>query len=136
MRYVFSVLAVLMILAVLVQYNDPDGPLWMIYYGVPAIWCGLAAFRPTIFTNGTARALLAASVVAAVVLTIWYWPPAAGFWHEPVWEMGKTDAQAAKIAEQAREGMGMMIATLVVAAVALWAFLRPTRIAPGGRLTA
>jgi hypothetical protein len=136
MRYVFSVLAVLMVLATLVQYNDPDGPLWMVYYGVPAIWCGLAAFRPAIFTSGTARALLVASVVAAVALTIWYWPPVAGFWHEQVWEMGKVDPQAAAIAEQSREGMGMMIAAVVLVAVALWAFLRPPRIASGGRLTA
>lgn len=136
MRYVFGVLALLMFLAVVLQYNDPDGPLWMVYYGVPAIWCALAALRPSIFMRAQVRALLAASVVAAVVLTIWYWPPVAGFWHEQVWEMGKTDVPAAAIAEQAREGMGMMIATVVVVAVAFWAFLRPTRIARGGRLTA
>ena len=54
MRYVFSVLALLMLLAVAVQYNDPDGPLWMVYYGVPAVWCALAAFRPQLVA-GTRR---------------------------------------------------------------------------------
>jgi hypothetical protein len=130
MRYVFGVLAIMMILFTGVQYNDPDGPLWMVYYGVPAIWCGLAALRPEIFAKGPARALLAASGVAAIALTIWYWPPVGGFWQEQVWEMGKADPQAARIAEQAREGMGMMIATVVLIAVSLWAFSRPTRLLP------
>jgi hypothetical protein len=124
MRYVFSVLALLMILAILVQYNDPDGPLWMAYYGVPAIWCALAAYRPAIFANSTARALLAASVLAAIALTLWYWPPVSGFWHEEVWRMGMVDPQAAAIAEQSREGMGLMIATAVLFVVALWSFSR------------
>ena len=130
MRYVFSFLGLLMILAAVVQYNDPDGALWMVYYGVPAIWCGLAALRPEIFARGLARALLAASLVAAIALTIWYWPPVGGFWHEQVWAMGKADPQAAQIAEQAREGMGMMIATAVLIVVSLWAFSRPTRLLP------
>jgi hypothetical protein len=72
----------------------------------------------------TERTLLGASVVIALVMMAWYWPPIAGFWHEEVWEMGKTDPQAAAIAEQAREGMGMMIATVAVVAVALWSFAR------------
>jgi hypothetical protein len=124
MRYMFAVMALLMFLAIAVQYNDPDGPLWMVYYGVPAIWCGLAAFKPGVFAAGLARLLLAASVVAAVVLTIWYWPTAPGFWHETVWQMGLTDPQAAQIAEQSREGMGLMIATAVLVLVAIWSLLR------------
>ena len=31
MRYVLGFVAALMLLFVLVQYNDPDGPLWMVY---------------------------------------------------------------------------------------------------------
>jgi len=123
MRYIFGVLAVVMVLFMAVQYNDPDGPLWMLYYGVPAIWCAIAAIRPSVFNGAAARALLAVSVVVAVVITIWYWPPVAGFWHEQVWEMGKTDPQAATIAEQSREGMGLMIATAVLILVAAWCFL-------------
>jgi hypothetical protein len=123
MRYVFSVLAVLMLLAAAVQYDDPDGPLWMAYYGVPAIWCALAAFRPELVASSSARALLGVSLVAALGLMIWYWPPVAGFWHETVWRMGMTDPEAARIAEQAREGMGMMIVAVVLLVVAGWAFL-------------
>lgn len=124
MRYLFAVLAMLMLLAVAVQYNDPDGPLWMVYYGVPTAWCALAALHPSLFANTAVRGLLAASVAAAVALTAWYWPSAAGFWHERVWQMGMTDPQAAKIAEESREGMGMMIATAVLFVVAIWTFFR------------
>ena len=128
MRYVFSVLAVLMFLAAAVQYNDPDGPLWMVYYGVPMVWCALAALRPDLFATAAARGLLAVSVVAAIALTIWYWPTAAGFWQEQVWRMGMTDPEAARIAEESREGMGMMIATLVLLIVAIWSvFTNPQR---------
>jgi hypothetical protein len=136
MRYVFSVLAVLMLLAVAVQYNDPDGPLWMVYYGVPAAWCLLAAVKPQLFANVPVRVFLAASVVVWAVLAIVYWPPVTGFWHEEVWEMGKTDMQAAAIAEQAREGMGLMIATAVLIVVGVWAFAKPPRSSSESRLTA
>jgi hypothetical protein len=123
MRYLFYGLALLMFLAVAVQYNDPDGPLWMAYYGVPMVWCALAAVRPAIFAAAAARGLLAASVIAAIALTIWDWPSAAGFWHESVWQMGMTDPEAAKIAEESREGMGLMIATAVLVVVAAWSAL-------------
>ena len=43
MRYVFGVVALTMLLFTVVQYNDPDGPLWMVYYGVPAVWAGITA---------------------------------------------------------------------------------------------
>jgi hypothetical protein len=112
-----------MLLAMVVQYNDPDGPLWMAYYGVPAIWCALATFRPGVFPTPSGRVLLGVSVVAALALTAWYWPPVAGFWHESVWRMGMTEPEAARIAEQSREGMGLMIATAVLLVVAVWAFL-------------
>jgi hypothetical protein len=37
--------------------------------------------------------------------------------------MGMTEPEAARIAEQAREGMGMMIILFVLLFVAAWAFL-------------
>jgi hypothetical protein len=124
MRYLFWVLAALLLFAVVVQYNDPDGPLWMIYYGVPMLWCLLAATRPDLFATAAIRGLLAVSAVAALALLVWYWPTAPGFWHETVWRMGMTEPQAAKIAEESREGMGIMIATAVMLVVAIWGFLR------------
>ena len=114
MRYVFAFFALLMVLAVAVQYNDPDGPLWMLYYGVAAIWASLAAFRPHIPAAGMGRGLLGATLVAAVALTIFYWPPAKGWWHQEVWWES----------EESREGMGMMIVTVVLVAVLDGSFAR------------
>jgi hypothetical protein len=116
MRYVFAVLALVMAIFTALQYNDPDGPLWMLYYGVPTVWCGLAAFRPQAVSSQNGRLLLALCLVAAVALTIWYWPPVGGFWHEEIWRMSGA-VQGAVIAEQAREGMGIMLATAVLLAV-------------------
>lgn len=131
MRYLFGLLAALSFYAMAMQYNDPDGPIWMLYYAVPTIWCLLAALRPALFANATVRGLLAISAVASLLLTLWYWPPVAGFWHHQVWEMGKADQQAAAVAERAREGMGLMIATGMMIVVAVWAFWRrqPQRLA-------
>jgi hypothetical protein len=129
MRYVFAVLALVMVVFTALQYNDPDGPLWMLYYGVPAVWCGLAAFRPQAVSSQNGRLLLGLCLVAAVALTIWYWPPVGGFWHEEIWRMSGA-VQGAVIAEQAREGMGMMLATLVLLAVFAASFRQRGRIGP------
>jgi hypothetical protein len=107
MRYVFAALALFMLLFVAVQYNDPDGPLWMLYYGVPVAWAGLAAFRPHLLAAPVARPLLLLSVVAAVALTIVYWPPVDRWWLKSVWWES----------EEAREGMGLMITSIVLLAV-------------------
>ncbi len=122
MRLVLGILAVLMLLAAAVQYNDPDGPLWMLYYGVAAVWAGLAALRPVSVSGTTGRALLIATMVAAVLLTVWYWPTDEGWWRVHVW----WDS------EEAREGMGMMIVTAVLAFVVAAAFLTYPR-NPGTR---
>jgi hypothetical protein len=55
-------------------------------------------------------------VAAFVVLTVVYWPPVSGFWHEETWRMSGA-VQGDVIAEQSREGMGLMIATAVIVAV-------------------
>jgi hypothetical protein len=47
-----------MLLFVAVQYNDPDGPLWMVIYGVPAIWAGLAWMRPQLLLRPAPLPLL------------------------------------------------------------------------------
>jgi hypothetical protein len=107
MRYVFAALAVFMLLFVAVQYNDPDGPLWMIFYGIPAVWAGLAAFRPYLLARPAARPLLLFCVVAAIALTIVFWPPVDHWWLKSVWWES----------EEAREGMGLMITSVVLLAV-------------------
>ncbi len=117
MRYIFGLLAFFMLLAVLVQYNDPDGPLWMAYYGVPALWAAIAASRPGLLNSRFVRPLLALSLLSAIALTIWYWPSAAGWWQKEVW----WDS------EESREGMGMVIVALVLLAVFATSFLQRYR---------
>lgn len=119
MRVVFAVLCLLMILAAIVQYNDPDGPIWMVIYGVPAIWAGIASYRPLRLALPTSRALLLISVATAAILTIMQWPPVGGWWNSEVWSMDiAAGSPAGRVAEQAREGMGLMIVTVVLLAVA------------------
>lgn len=131
MRYIFAALAVLMLLFAVVQYNDPDGPLWTVLYGVPAIWAGIAAMRAHLLAATTPLMLLGATLLAGLVLVVVLWPPANEWWRTEVWWED----------EASREGMGLMIATAVVLAV----FLRSLRLrlvatgrnsfsAPGGQL--
>ena len=124
MRIALGVLAVLMTMAVVVQYNDPDGPLWMFYYGVPAVWAATAALRPQALASPVSRILLVLSTVAALLLCAFYWPPVSGWWRQDIWSMEITDPSGAALAEQAREGMGIMIATGVLIAVLAISFLR------------
>ena len=133
MRVVLAVLAVVMAVFAAVQYNDPDGPLWAIYYGVPAVWAALAAYRPRITGTPVFRGLLALTAVVALGLTIYYWPPIGGWWREEVWSMSITEERAAQIAEQSREGMGIMMATAVVLVVLGASFLARGRGAAQGR---
>ena len=53
MRYVNGFFCVLLVLFAIVQYNDPDAILWILIYGVPAVWAGLAAFRPARFAHNS-----------------------------------------------------------------------------------
>lgn len=106
MRGVNLLLCLAMLAAVAVQYNDPDGPLWMLYYGVPAFWSGLMVWRRGALPLPAARWRLAlwASLAIWAGLMIFYWPGMPGFWRKEVWWVEET----------AREGMGMMIAFAVV----------------------
>jgi hypothetical protein len=110
MRIVTAVFCVLMLLFAAVQYNDPDALYWGAIYGVAAIWCGLAAFRPAV-VSGAGRMALVACLAIAAFGVFWYWPKTPGFWHQEVWW----------VTETAREGMGMMIAfaALLIAWLAL-----------------
>ena len=94
----------LMILFAAVQYNDPDGLFWAVAYLIPAICAGLVAFRPKMFNDTIPYSLLGACVVLGVIGSIIYWPTMPQFWVKEVWWNEET----------AREGMGVMIATLVM----------------------
>lgn len=113
MRYLNMLFCLAMIGFTGVQYNDPDTVLWAFYYGVPAVWAGLAAFRIDLLRSPVPARLLQASVLVWLGLVIFYWPQMPNFWVKEVFMAEQT----------AREGMGLMIAWLVVVAVALTAHL-------------
>lgn len=104
MRYLHVTLMLFMVLFMTVQYNDPDGALWMSVYAVPAIWCAMAALRPQWFQMLIVRIALQATIVLSIGAVIWYWPDAPQFWTKAVWYD----------TEGAREGMGVMIVTIVL----------------------
>lgn len=100
MRILNGVLALILILFAAVQFNDPDGPLWMLIYGFPAFWTALAAIRPTALALKPLSMLLSLTVAVALLGVVYYWPDVPGWWRTDVWWETET----------AREGMGMMIA--------------------------
>lgn len=115
MRYVNAVFCVLMLLFAAVQYNDPDAVFWGVVYAVPAFWAGLAAYRPQALRGRGASLGLAASIVLAVIGTVYFWPRDQGWWQQDVWWES----------EPAREGMGFMLATLTLLVVAFtWSRVR------------
>ncbi|GMG84134.1 hypothetical protein LNKW23_33480 [Paralimibaculum aggregatum] len=114
MRALNGLLLAVLLLFAAVQYNDPDGPLWLAIYGTGALWTGLAALRPGLSGRPAARAGLALSLAAALAGLAWYWPATPGWWRQEVWWETET----------AREGMGMMIVVASLAAAALVAFRR------------
>lgn len=104
MKYTNLVICILMLLFIGVQYNDPDGPMWMAIYAVPAIWAGLAFFNTPLFRKLEARKLLLVSGLAAVAGMVYFWPTTSHWWASEVWWETET----------AREGMGMMIAAIAL----------------------
>lgn len=122
MKYLFAVLALLMVLFALVQVNDPDGPLWMLLYGVPAVWAGLAWMRPNVLFRPAPLLLLGASLVAGLVLVVVLWPPAEEWWLTSVWWES----------EASREGMGLMLAAGVLLAVFSWSLSKRANSAASG----
>lgn len=107
MRLINAVLCLLMILFIAVQYNDPDGPLWMLIYAIPAIWTGIAVFwRHTLLVK-TTQIFLLLCTAGAVAGIVHYWPSTPGWWRQEVWWDVET----------AREGMGMMVVAVVLCVV-------------------
>jgi hypothetical protein len=108
MRYLNGFICALLTLFVIVQYNDPDALLWMLIYGIPAVWAGLAAWRPGgLSRSPPALGALGACLILALAGMIYMWPAEFSTW----WDV-----------EEVREGMGLMIVTiaLLVAALTLW----------------
>lgn len=109
MRTINRVLCLFMILFALVQYNDPDGMLWMVIYLIPAFWTGMAGFRIDMLCGAIPMALLGLCVIAAVFATYYYWPTMPGWWRQEVWWLEET----------AREGMGAMTVLFVLLVVSI-----------------
>ncbi len=109
MRYVNGVLCAIMILFAIVQYNDPDYALWIVIYGITAVWAGVAAFRPAVLLRRLPTAGLALCTAAGFVGTAYMWPTTPDWWRQDVWWNN----------ELAREGMGLMVVTLVLLIVLL-----------------
>jgi len=116
LRLICLLLCLLMVLFIVVQYNDPDGLMWMAIYLVPTAWALIAAANPGLLGAGLLRILLLLTILASIALTYYYWPKSAGWWKQEVWWEVET----------AREGMGMMIVTGVLL-VALFAGVRQSR---------
>lgn len=105
MRYIFILLMCLMLLFAGVQFNDPDGLMWMAIYSLPAFWCALAAFARQAYGNLIVRISLYVSLIASLAGVIRFWPLTPEFWKKNVWFNVET----------AREGMGLMIVAFVIA---------------------
>lgn len=107
MRALLVLLLVLMVVFGAVQYNDPDGFVWIGIYAIPAIWCGLGAFRINAFRHKAVVGLFWASVLMCVIGVVYFWPITPRFWTREVWYNVET----------AREGMGLMIVLAVLSVV-------------------
>jgi hypothetical protein len=117
MRILNLVLCAFMALFAAVQYNDPDGPFWAAAYAVPAIWAGVAGFRPDLMDRSAAKAGVAATFLVYLGATVAFWPTDAGWWRIDIWWDSET----------AREGMGLMIATIVIGLAGLNGVVRRRR---------
>jgi len=104
MRIAYGILSILMLLFMAVQYNDPDGLLWMAIYAIPALWCGIAALWRQCFERSIVRLALWCSLAFSAAGVVYFWPLVPGFWRQSVWYD----------VESAREGMGMMIVLAVL----------------------
>lgn len=113
MRVLSGLFCLVLALFALVQYNDPDFLYWFVIYGLAAIWCALAALKPSLLTeNNALRGFFALCVIGAVVGTFYYWPSGEDWWAKDViWDN-----------ELVREGLGMAIVTigLLLAGLTWW----------------
>jgi len=109
-RILLGILLVMMLIFGGVQYNDPDGLLWMGIYSVPAFWCAMALFKKGVFKHGLILTALGFSLALCVAGVIYFWPLTPQFWTKAVWYNVET----------AREGMGLMIVFIVLLFVSLY----------------
>jgi hypothetical protein len=108
MRYVNGFFCVILTLFALAQYNDPDAVLWFLIYAIPAVWAGLATFRPDLLTpRPPTIGAYALCLAAAVLGSAYMWPSLPENWIH---------------VEEEREGLGLIIVTaaLIVVGWTCW----------------
>jgi len=101
-KFVRLVLMMLMLLFMGVQYNDPDGLLWVLIYGTVAVALAISILRPNWLRTPLLKSILLVLTVLMAGAVWYYWPTQPQFWQQEVWWEEET----------AREGMGMMISLL------------------------
>jgi hypothetical protein len=109
MRYLQGLLAVILILFALVQFNDPEVLYWFAIYLIAAIWCVVAAVRPVLLAaGGRMPGTFLLCLAAAAFGTFYYWPSGTAWWtKEVIWDN-----------ELVREGLGMAIVFIALLLVA------------------
>ena len=114
MRIFHGLLLIVMLLFIAMQFNDPDGLLWIGIYGIPALLMVVAIVRPKWISLRFWRALRWGAIAIMGAGVVYFWPDTAEFWRKEIW----LDTETAST-ESVREGMGMMIAFLVTASAFL-----------------
>lgn len=106
MRILNGALALLLLAFAVVQYNDPDGVLWMAAYGLGVLWTLMAALVPRVLALKPISMMLSFTVAAVLLGVIYFWPDAPGWWRTEVWWETET----------VREAMGLMVMALALLA--------------------
>jgi hypothetical protein len=104
MKYLSLLLSILMFLFVFVQFNDPDFYYWASIYSIPALSSLLVFLNPKIIHKLPLQLLFIILFIVIIFLTGFYWPKESLWWEIDIWWNTET----------AREGMGMMISSLVM----------------------
>lgn len=106
MRILNGALALLLLAFAVVQYNDPDGVLWMAAYGLGVLWTLMAALVPRVLALKPISMMLSFTVAAMLLGVIYFWPDTPGWWRTEVWWETET----------VREAMGLMVMALALLA--------------------
>lgn len=102
MRVLNGFIALILLGFAAVHLGEADGLFWTVVYCVGAEWALVAALVPRLLAFRLVGALLAATVAAALLGVVHFWPDTPGWWHRSVWAES----------EAARDGVGMMILAL------------------------
>jgi len=101
-RAIKIILGVLLVIFAVVQYNDPDPGLWMMFYGIGAFFCISSAFFHTKYSYLAMYIYMVICLVFAII----NWPE--------VW-MGFDQTEPPSVhVEKARESCGLLVSAFFV----------------------